>query len=47
MAFTKNQRKELLSKFLEDKVLTVGRMGGMGVAIAPSAAQDAVHQLLS
>ncbi len=47
MAFTKNQRKELLSKFLEDKVLTVGRMGGMGVAIAPRAAQDAVHQLLS
>lgn len=47
MAFTKNQRKELLSKFLENKVLTVGRMGGMGVAIAPRAAQDAVHQLLS
>lgn len=47
MAFTKNQRKELLRKYLEDKVLTVGRMGGMGVAIAPRAAQDAVHQLLS
>ena len=46
MAFTKNQRKDLLSKFLENKVLTVGRMGGMGVAIAPRAAQDAVHQLL-
>ena len=47
MAFTKNQRKELLRKYLDDKILTVGRMGGMGVAIAPSAAQDAVNQLLS
>ncbi|HAB90571.1 MAG TPA: hypothetical protein DCF84_08545 [Bacteroidetes bacterium] len=47
MAFTNNQQKGLLSKYLEDKVLTAGRMGGMGVAIAPRAAQDAVHQLLS
>lgn len=47
MAFTKNQRKELLRKYIDDNVYTVGRMGGMGVAIAPKAAHDAVHQLLS
>ncbi len=47
MAFSKRHGKSLLVKNIDEKVLTVGRMGGMGVAIAPKAAQDAIHQLLS
>ena len=47
MAFSKRHGKSLLVKHIDEKVLTVGRMGGMGVAIAPKAAQESIHQLLS